>query len=221
MNPVSRTPEGQNNRCPVCGQQFAIEPSQPTGDATCPFCNSLVWFHEIHSEPLGVRESMVETKRRGRVIVAEIVELTKGDISLSDCCEGFLRRTIEATLAAGGIVWLRSKNGRLEPQTSIQVSARAFDQFLDDSANHLRLLEYVAKSNTSQIVPPSVMANDQSVGGNPSQHRLFFCPLRNGDAIMGVVEIFQRAEMLPATERAHLGFLEQMCGYLSEFLARQ
>ena len=44
MIPSSRTPEGQPNVCPVCGHAVSIEPSAPTGDATCPFCGHLLLF---------------------------------------------------------------------------------------------------------------------------------------------------------------------------------
>ena len=44
MIPSSRTPEGKPNRCPLCGHEVVIEPSTPPGDATCPFCGSLLWF---------------------------------------------------------------------------------------------------------------------------------------------------------------------------------
>jgi anti-sigma B factor antagonist len=40
----SRTPEGQPNRCPVCGSASKIEPSDPAGDAPCPACGHLLWF---------------------------------------------------------------------------------------------------------------------------------------------------------------------------------
>lgn len=41
----SRTPEGEPNRCPVCGRRLRLEPSTvPTADAPCPHCGSLVWF---------------------------------------------------------------------------------------------------------------------------------------------------------------------------------
>jgi mannitol/fructose-specific phosphotransferase system IIA component (Ntr-type) len=40
----SRTPEGEPNRCPVCGHELRIDPSRPPGDAPCPDCGSLVWF---------------------------------------------------------------------------------------------------------------------------------------------------------------------------------
>jgi anti-anti-sigma regulatory factor len=40
----SRTPEGQPNHCPVCGNFDSIEPSDPAGDAPCPRCGHLLWF---------------------------------------------------------------------------------------------------------------------------------------------------------------------------------
>jgi PTS system fructose-specific IIA component/PTS system nitrogen regulatory IIA component len=44
MEPSSRTPEGEPNRCPICGHVVAIEPSRPPGDAPCPHCGHLLWF---------------------------------------------------------------------------------------------------------------------------------------------------------------------------------
>lgn len=44
MNVSSRTPEGEPNRCAVCGRIVCIEPSRPPGDAPCSFCGSLLWF---------------------------------------------------------------------------------------------------------------------------------------------------------------------------------
>jgi len=44
MEPSTRTPEGEPNRCPVCGKRLQIEPSRPPGDAPCPHCGHLLWF---------------------------------------------------------------------------------------------------------------------------------------------------------------------------------
>lgn len=43
---TSRTPEGEPNRCPVCGARILLEPSEPTRDAPCPACGHLLWWHE-------------------------------------------------------------------------------------------------------------------------------------------------------------------------------
>ena len=43
----TQTPEGSPGECPVCGHDFAVEPSAfPTRDAPCPSCGCLVWFDE-------------------------------------------------------------------------------------------------------------------------------------------------------------------------------
>lgn len=58
MEPSSRTPEGQPNRCPVCGKDARVEPSIPPGDAPCPHCGHLLWFDPgVHegSEGLAAR----------------------------------------------------------------------------------------------------------------------------------------------------------------------
>ena len=40
----SRTPEGEDNCCPICGNALRLEPSRPPGDAPCPCCGVLVRF---------------------------------------------------------------------------------------------------------------------------------------------------------------------------------
>ncbi len=44
MNVSSRTPEGFPSECPLCGASTNLEFSEPSGDAPCPNCGSLVWF---------------------------------------------------------------------------------------------------------------------------------------------------------------------------------
>ena len=61
----SRTPEGEPNRCAVCGCPLRVEPSLQR-DATCPNCGLLLWFDR--SEPaMSVRRFVVpmEVRRVG------------------------------------------------------------------------------------------------------------------------------------------------------------
>ena len=46
MQPASRTPEGDENVCPICGKAVCIEATFPPGDAPCPHCGCLLWFSE-------------------------------------------------------------------------------------------------------------------------------------------------------------------------------
>jgi acyl carrier protein len=57
----SRTPEGQPNRCPVCGGEIVIEPSLPVGDAPCPQCGVLVWFFDSPEGHRCYEASLVES----------------------------------------------------------------------------------------------------------------------------------------------------------------
>src|SRR5262245_30822806 len=44
MTISSRTPEGVPHRCSVCGNESAVEPSDPGGDSCCPSCGHLLWW---------------------------------------------------------------------------------------------------------------------------------------------------------------------------------
>jgi len=43
----SRTPEGDPNRCPICGKALRLESSLDTRDGPCPHCGHLLWFPEV------------------------------------------------------------------------------------------------------------------------------------------------------------------------------
>jgi hypothetical protein len=47
----SRTPEGDPNRCPICGHDCRLEPSQFLRDAPCPRCGCLLSF-ELERGPV-------------------------------------------------------------------------------------------------------------------------------------------------------------------------
>ena len=73
MSVSSRTPEGQPNRCPVCGAEVEIEPSVLFGDAPCPQCGTLLWFTNVpgprwfeHEKAQGLRRGLCE--RLGEIL---------------------------------------------------------------------------------------------------------------------------------------------------------
>ena len=64
MNITSRTPEGEPNRCPVCGRFVRLTPSQPLGDAPCPHCGVLLWFFETETGQFFRRKPDVSDRLR-------------------------------------------------------------------------------------------------------------------------------------------------------------
>ncbi len=53
----SRTPEGEPNKCPVCGNEVCVEPSLWFGDAPCPNCGHLLWFFRTRRETYFIEPS--------------------------------------------------------------------------------------------------------------------------------------------------------------------
>jgi hypothetical protein len=59
----SRTPEGDPNRCAVCGHSCKVEPSSLSPDAPCPSCGHLLWFPAKGHKPKRETASAARTKR--------------------------------------------------------------------------------------------------------------------------------------------------------------
>ncbi len=82
-NISSRTPEGEANHCPVCGEEVQLEPSYPPGDAPCPNCGTLLWFNRTSSGTW-----FLEAKKlkpifdRVRSILADYLHMKKEEITL-------------------------------------------------------------------------------------------------------------------------------------------
>jgi len=77
----SRTPEGQPNRCPICGAEVRIEPSVVFGDAPCPHCGALLWFTNVpeprvfeHGKAQGLRRRLCETLGEMLGVPADAIE---------------------------------------------------------------------------------------------------------------------------------------------------
>jgi len=71
----TRTPEGQPNRCPVCGAAFLLEHSRPAGDACCPVCGSLVWLPVVVPR---VRPAARAIRQEGGVRLPQIAASVPG-----------------------------------------------------------------------------------------------------------------------------------------------
>lgn len=82
-------PEGQPNRCLICGYKMTIEPSNPPGDASCPRCGSLAWFSprtNVNEVFVGeVQELNVSTKWEAiQWLVGRLCELGRISLDASD-----------------------------------------------------------------------------------------------------------------------------------------
>jgi multidrug resistance efflux pump len=67
-------------------------------------------------------------------------------------------------------------------------------------------------------VPPFSGPGDDEDAGNPTAYLLVLAPIHDDQRIAGVVEIFQRPNTGPASQRGYLRFLSEMCVFVGDYL---
>ncbi len=163
-------------------------------------------------------ESIEQTKQQIRALVNEISQLAKSDLGPEEFYPAFLTRIVQALAAVGGAVWLLGQGKRPELTYQINLSDTLLDEEGEDSARHLGLLTHIAKANEPQLVPPLSGPGDERQGGNPTRYLLVLAPLQTDGAVEGLIEVFQRSDSSPQTQRGYLRFLVQMCELANEWL---
>jgi acyl carrier protein len=84
----SRTPEGEPAQCPVCNALVCIEPSQPSGDAPCPNCGTLLWLYRSSTATqlyesntvAPIRDHILQIISNSSGILKERIDLSKSFI---------------------------------------------------------------------------------------------------------------------------------------------
>lgn len=158
-----------------------------------------------------------QTRQQIRALVAEIAELAKSDLTPEQFYPQFLDRVVSALAAVGGAVWAVDGEGRLSLQYQINLHQARLD---GDAAQrqHGRLLSQVFRHGEPLLVPPRSGGAEPDQPGNPSDHVLVFGLLKTDLETIGLVEIMQRPDGGPNTQRGYLRFVGQMCELAAEFL---
>lgn len=163
-------------------------------------------------------ETIEQTKQQIRGLVSEIAQLSKSELQADEYYAAFLQRIISALAAVGGAIWILRDGRRLELAYHIKMSESFLAAESEDATKHLMLLSQIAASGEPALIPPQSAATDERAGANPSPFLLVVAPLKGDNQIEGVVEIFQRPDAQPVTQRGYLKFLVQMCELASEWL---
>ena len=127
--------------------------------------------------------------------------------------------------AIGGAIWLSKPAGlELEYQINLSQSGVAFGPDADESPDagerhlrHLQLLNHIAQQTQPRAISPSSGGASATNGipTNPTDLLLLVCPIAIDEQVLGILEIFQRPDVSPATCQGFLKFL----GALSEIAA--
>ncbi|HUT93152.1 MAG TPA: biotin/lipoyl-binding protein, partial [Thermoguttaceae bacterium] len=158
-----------------------------------------------------------QTKQQIRMLVGEISQLAKSEIAPEEFYGEFLPRVVSALAAVGGAVWVMEDQGRLALGYQINLQQTRLRESEDDQIRHGRLLQKVLASGEGAVVPPHSGAAGDDQGGNPTEFLLVLAPLKAAEETVGVVEVFQRPNTRPATQKGYLRFLMEMCDRAGEF----
>jgi multidrug efflux pump subunit AcrA (membrane-fusion protein) len=160
-------------------------------------------------------ETIEKTKQQIRGLVGEIAQLSKSDLGPEEFYSAFLQRVVQALAAVGGAVWTLGEGKKPQLSYQINIAETLLDPESEEAGKHFRLLDYVVASNSGQLVPP--LSGDERGAGNPTRQLLVINPLGHDNQVEGLLEIFQRADTQPATQRGYLQFVKQMCELASEW----
>lgn len=163
-------------------------------------------------------QTVEQTKQQIRSLVGEIAQLSKSDVNAEEYYAAFMQRIVSALAAVGGAVWLVGEARRPELAYQINLSESLLLPGSADAKRHLRLLNYIVQTREPQLVPPMSGGEGEEAGGNPTAYLLVLAPLVGDGVVEGVIEVFQRPDSQPATQRGYLRFLIQMCELAGEWL---
>lgn len=162
-------------------------------------------------------ETIEKTKQQIRGLVGEIQQLSKSDLTDEEYYAAFLQRVMQALAAIGGAIWILGEGKKPKLAYQVNISPTLMDTESEDATKHSKLLDYIVNTNQPQLIPPLSSAGDERLGGNPTRQLMVVSPLGHDGVVEGLIEIFQRPDTQPATQRGYLRFLQQMCEIASDW----
>ncbi|MGB0760708.1 MAG: efflux RND transporter periplasmic adaptor subunit, partial [Rubripirellula sp.] len=167
------------------------------------------------------QQTVEDTKAQIRGLVNEIAQLSKSGATAEEFYPELLSRIITALAAAGGAIWLLDEDRQLNLQYQINAEPSILEDDSEDATRHTRLIQRVANTGQSILVPPYSGTTDGEGEGNPTGFLLCLGALQHDGQNDGLIEIFQRPGTAPDTQRGYLRFLQQMCELAAEWLRSQ
>jgi len=167
------------------------------------------------------QQTVEETKQQIRGLVNEIAALAKSGATAEEFYPEFLQRIVTALAAAGGAVWLLDEDRQLRLQYQINAEPTILSGDGEDTQRHARLIRRVAHTGQSLLVPPYSGTTDGDAEGNPTRYLLVLAPLKHDGNADGLVEVFQRPDTAPETQKGYVRFLQQMCELAADWLRSQ
>jgi hypothetical protein len=159
-----------------------------------------------------------------RALVAEIEQLSRGDLAEADFFRGLLERVLMAMEAVAGLVWLVGEGGRVEPICHAGVEHTGIAATPETQAAHGALVQALVQSPTGLLVPPHSEIGSGAAGGtvaaNDTGLLVIAAPIDRDGVRAGLIEVFHQQNQ-PDVERGYLTFLEQVSAVAADYLCRR
>jgi len=210
-NPSTSTPAFVN---PGSGPKFIARPQDSSPATKNSASNKLSAADEVEAEL--VAKNRIEI----RALLQEISELAHSDCTEEKFYEGILTRLITAVAAVGGAVWVRESMEEpisLKYQINLKQSILASDKTAQ--TRHSLLLNGAMNEAEPTLYGPHTGDHDPSAAGNPTDHILMVSPIRVNQEVLGLIEVFQRANVGPGTQAGNLRFVAQVAELAAKFIA--
>src|SRR5208282_4292082 len=167
-----------------------------------------------YSEPPDDR-LIEQTRQQIQALVGEISQLSRQNVAPTQFYCEFLNRVVSALAAIGGVIWTTGENGQLGLQYQLNLQQTGLAESEEKQKRHSQLLYKLLNNpdfsgGNGVLVPPHSGFGDGEAA-NPTDFLLVFGPLRTDLEMVGLVEVFQRADGVQQVQQGYLRFLVQMC----------
>ncbi|RMF87712.1 MAG: HlyD family efflux transporter periplasmic adaptor subunit, partial [Planctomycetota bacterium] len=128
----------------------------------------------------------------------------------------FTPRVVSALAAVGGAFWMFEGN-RVSLAFQMNLHETGLDKPEVQQA-HGDLLQHVIQEGENRIIGPNASFGDEHRQiRNPVNNLLVMGLIRTELEVVGLVEIFQRADAAPQAQKGYLRFVEQMCEIAGDY----
>ena len=168
------------------------------------------------------------TWREIQDVVQHITRLSRASVSTEQFFAELLDGSLRIMAAIGGAIWLRrGESLELEYQINLSQTGVAFGAEADDDPEaserhlrHMQLLNHIAQQTQPRAISPNSGGASATNGipTNPTDLLLLVCPIAIDEQVLGLLEVFQRPDVSPATCQGFLKFLGALSEVAADFI---
>ncbi|MDG2128938.1 MAG: hypothetical protein P8K08_13150 [Fuerstiella sp.] len=157
-------------------------------------------------------ENLKRVREKVMNLAREIEKMSGEEIPPNIFFQEFLNRVVTAIGAKGGAVWLLQDGAQLSLVAEADLEQTGLKQIPGAMQVNEKLLIDVLQTGEAKT-----LVHGQGVD-LPTEHVMVLSALHKEKDCVGVVQLFQRADVPEKARSGYMQFLEQMCGYASRYI---